>query len=246
MQPIDLDAAGVRLSANLFLPDAPPPPWPTVVIVHGFGGAKESHTEFAEFLAARAFAALTLDLRGHGQSAGPLDENVLDDLGAALALLAAHPQIDATRLVLRGSSLGGNLVIHGAVRFPLVRAVIAVCPATEAMLLPLATSPEAMEETRRLGLNIRLDCPGFAAYLAAHDLRRAVAQLSPRPLLLVQARGDETVPWQSTRALYAAARQPKRLLLLEGGDHRSAQHDPAVHEQEIAWMMEVMGQGAKR
>jgi alpha-beta hydrolase superfamily lysophospholipase len=241
MLPIDLNARGVRLAASLFLPIALPPPWPAVVIVHGFGGAKESHTEFAEFLTGRGFAALTLDLRGHGQSAGCLDANVLDDLGAALDLLAAHPQVDPSRLVLRGSSLGGNLVVHAAVRFPQVRAVIGVCPATEAMLLPLATSPGAMEETRRLGLNIRLDGPGFASYLAAHDLRRAVAQLSPRPLLLIQARGDETVPWQSTQDLYAAARQPKRMLLLEGGDHRSAQHDPAVHDQEIAWLREVMG-----
>jgi alpha-beta hydrolase superfamily lysophospholipase len=239
MQLTTLDARGVRLSANLFLPDASPPPWPTVVIVHGFGGAKESHTEFAAFLAGRGFAALAMDLRGHGQSSGLLDGNVLDDVGAALDLLAAHPQVDPRRLVLRGSSLGGNLVVHAAVRSPRVRAVIAICPAMEAMLLPLATSADAMAETRRLGLSIRLDGPGFASYLAAHDLRRAVARLSPRPLLLVQARGDETVPYQSTQELFAAARQPKRLILLEGGDHRSAQHDPAVHVLEAEWLAET-------
>ena len=246
MQPLELDARGVCLAANLFLPEASPPPWPAVIIVHGFGGAKESHTEYAAFLANRGFAALTLDLRGHGESSGRLDGNVLDDLGAALDLLEAHPRVDPRRLVLRGSSLGGNLVVHATVRFPQVRAVIAVCPATEAMLLPLATSSDAMEETRRLGLSVRLDGPGFAAYLVARDLRRAVAQLSPRPLLLVQAKGDETVPYQSAQDLFAAARQPKRLILLEGGDHRSAQHDPAVHEQEVAWMREVMGQDPRR
>jgi uncharacterized protein len=245
MQSMDLNARGVRLAANLFLPLSPPP-WPAVVIVHGFGGAKESHTEFAGFLAARGCAALALDLRGHGLSAGRLDANVLDDLGAALDLLAAHPGVDAERLVLRGSSLGGNLVIHAAIRCPRARAVIAICPATEAMLLPLATSTDAMEETRRLGLSVRIDGPGFAAYLVANDLRRAVVHVSPRPLLLVQARGDQTVPYQSTQSLYAAARQPKRLLLLEGGDHRSAQHDPVVHEQELAWMREVIGAGSRR
>jgi alpha-beta hydrolase superfamily lysophospholipase len=208
--------------------------------VHGFGGAKESHSEFASFLATRGFAALTLDLRGHGQSGGRLDGNVLADLGAALDLLAEHPQVDCGRLVLRGASLGGALVIHAAVRYPQARAVIAVCPATEAMLLPLATTPNAMEQTRRLGLTVRLDGPGFAAYLAAHDLRRAVADVSPRPLLLIQAKGDETVPYQSTRDIFAAGRRPKRLILLEGGDHRSAQHDPAVHEHELAWMRAVM------
>ncbi len=244
MQPTTLDTRGVRLAANLFLPEAVASPRPAVVVAHGFGGAKENHTEFAEFLAARGFAALTLDLRGHGQSGGSLDESVLDDLGAALDLLSAQPGVDPARLILRGSSLGGNLVVHAAVRFPQARAVIAVCPATEAMLLPLATSPDAMEETRRLGLTVRLDGPSFAAFLRAHDLRRAVARLSPRPLLLIRAKGDETVPYQSTQDLYEAARQPKRLLLLEGGDHRSAQHDPAVHDMEATWLNEVMGRRA--
>ncbi len=239
-EPITLKANGVRLAANLFLPEAVASPRPAVVVAHGFGGAKESHTEFAEFLAARGFAALTVDLRGHGESGGSLDDHVLEDLGAALDLLSAHPAVDPTRLVLRGSSLGGNLVVHAAVRFPRARAVIAVCPATEAMLLPLATSPDAMEETRRLGLTVRVDGPAFATFLRTHDLRRAVARLSPRPLLLVQAKGDETVPYQSTADLYAAARQPKRLILLEGGSHRSAQHDPEVHEMEVEWLREVM------
>ncbi len=36
----------------------------------------------------------------------------------------------------------------------------------------------------------------------------------------------------------ALAGQPKRLLLLEGGDHRSAQHDPKVHEKVICWLRE--------
>lgn len=240
-EPIALKANGVRLAANLFLPETVAPPWPAVVVAHGFGGAKESHAEFADFLAARGFAALTLDLRGHGRSGGSLDENVLDDLGAALDLLAGHPAVDPARLVLRGSSLSGNLVVHAAVRFPQARAVIAVCPATEDMLLPLATSPDAMEETRRLGLTVCVDGPAFAAFLHAHDVQRAVAQLSRRPLLLIQAKGDETVPYQSTVALYEAARQPKRLILLEGGSHRSAQHDPAVHALEVKWLREVMG-----
>jgi alpha-beta hydrolase superfamily lysophospholipase len=246
MRPVELNARGVRLAANLFEPEIPSAPRPAVVIVHGFGGAKESHSEFAAFLSDRGVIALTLDLRGHGHSGGRLDEDVLDDLGAALDLLADHHQVDAKRLVLRGSSLGGNLAVHAAARYPKARAVIAICPATEAMLLPLAASPEARQETTRLGLSVRMDGPGFARYLAAHDLSQAVGQIAPRPLLLVQARGDQTVPYQSTQALYDVARQPKRLLLLDGGDHRSAQHDPVVHRQELAWMRTALARRAGR
>ena len=44
-------------------------------------------------------------------------------------------------------------------------------------------------------------------------------------LLLLHARGDEQVPYTVSEQLFAAAHEPKRLLLLPGGHHRSLQHD---------------------
>jgi uncharacterized protein len=44
-------------------------------------------------------------------------------------------------------------------------------------------------------------------------------------LLLLHARGDEQVPWTISEELYAAAHEPKRVLILPGGHHRSLQHD---------------------
>ena len=152
----------------------------------------------------------------------------------------ALPGVDPRRIAVRGSSMGGNIAIHAAVRFPAIAAVVAVCPATETMLEPWVRSGRAAEESAALGLSVRLDQAGLLAYLTSHDVREAVARLSPRPLLLVQAKGDETVPYRSTVELFEAARQPKRLLLLEGGDHRSAQHDPAVHRETVEWLRGVM------
>ena len=58
------------------------------------------------------------------------------------------------------------------------------------------------------------------------DLADAAAQLGPETaLLLMHARGDEQVPHTVSEQLYEAAREPKRLLLLPGGHHRSVQHD---------------------
>ena len=41
----------------------------------------------------------------------------------------------------------------------------------------------------------------------------------------MHARGDEQVPYTVSEQLYEAAHEPKRLLLLPGGHHRSVQHD---------------------
>jgi hypothetical protein len=41
----------------------------------------------------------------------------------------------------------------------------------------------------------------------------------------MHARGDEQIPWTVSEQLHAAASEPKRLLVLPGGHHRSLQHD---------------------
>ena len=64
------------------------------------------------------------------------------------------------------------------------------------------------------------------AWLRSLDLSEAVAELGPETaLLLLHARGDEQIPYTVSQELYAAAHEPKRLLLLPGGHHRSLQHD---------------------
>ena len=44
-------------------------------------------------------------------------------------------------------------------------------------------------------------------------------------LLLLHARGDEQVPYAVSEELHAAAHEPKRLIVVPGGHHRSLQHD---------------------
>ena len=54
--------------------------------------------------------------------------------------------------------------------------------------------------------------------------------------MLVHARGDEVVPPSHSEQLYERAAEPKRLLMLEGGDHRSAQHDAEVQGESLRWL----------
>jgi uncharacterized protein len=246
METATILSGGLHLSANVFWPRAEehPAPWPGVVIVHGFGGSNESHTEFGEFLAQRGFAAVAPNLRGHVGSEGELDADVLDDVGAALAFLEADTRVDARRLALRGSSMGGNMVIHAALRYPRVHAVVAICPAPEWLMLPWMEAGRAEVEAQSRGRSVRLNVPGFAAYLGRHDLRQAAPRLSPRPVFYVQAKSDELVPRSSTEELYALSLEPKRLLLVEGGDHNFAQHDPMVHAEVAAWLQQWLLDGA--
>lgn len=61
-------------------------------------------------------------------------------------------------------------------------------------------------------------------------------RISPRPLLLVHCRGDETIPYHLSENLQRAAGEPKELWLLEGGSHKSAQHDPEIQRRVTGWL----------
>src|SRR3954451_16079925 len=75
------------LAYALFLPEGEP--LGSVLILHGAGSQKESHFDFARACRAHGFAALSFDLRGHGDSEGALGRELFDDLVAMASLLPA-------------------------------------------------------------------------------------------------------------------------------------------------------------
>jgi dienelactone hydrolase len=101
--------------AYLFLPEAPRG---GAAVVHGYGGCKEQMLGISARLAEEGWAALALDLRGHGEHPAPLNEGVLQDLDAALSWLRRFG-----RVVAVGHSLGGRLALISSADL-----VIAVSP----------------------------------------------------------------------------------------------------------------------
>jgi fermentation-respiration switch protein FrsA (DUF1100 family) len=55
-------------------------------------------------------------------------------------------------------------------------------------------------------------------------------------LLLLHAAGDERIPSAFSEELHARAGEPKKLILLPGGHHRSAQHDSELHGIALRWL----------
>ncbi len=201
------------LSYALFRPAGEPEVG--VVVLHGAGSAKESHFDFGRGCRDEGMAALAYDARGHGRSSGAFGPGAIDDALAMVELMRGY----APRIAVRGSSMGGFQAIHAAARAArALCAVVAICPAPEESLLRLLRSPEPAR--------FECDVPATELWLESLDLRAAAATLSPdTALLLLHARGDEQIPYTVSEELYAAAGEPKRLLLLPGGHHRSLQHD---------------------
>jgi len=200
------------LAYALFLPEGEPSAG--VVICHGAGSAKESHFDFARGCRADGLAALAFDARGHGRSEGAFGATAFDDVLAMVGLMRAH----ARRVALRGSSMGGFCAIHAAALDPDLAAVVAICPAPEDVLLRGLRSGELRD--------FEVDRNELEPLLESSSVYEAVGQLGPTTaLLLLHAEGDEQIPYTVSQELFAAAHDPRRLLILPGGHHRSLQHD---------------------
>jgi uncharacterized protein len=213
----------------------PPPPWPGVVICHGAGSRKENHADFARLATANGWAALAFDARGHGESDGEMTPEAVEDVIAMAELLALHEGVDPRRVAARGSSMGGFLAIHAAALSPRIAGVIAVCPASE----------DGMARGLRRGeLEMRIgDAAALEAWLAANDLREAVGRLRRQPLMLLHAEGDEQVPSEWSEELFERAPEPRKLILVPGGDHRSVQHDAELQSVALRWLERNLSRG---
>lgn len=217
----------------LWLPDSAPP-WPAMVIVHGAGSRKENHADFARACASAGWAALAYDVRGHGDSRDELTPAAFGDVDRMARLLAGIEGVDAERVCVRGSSMGGHAAIHAAGSSAAVAGAIAICPAGER---------ELQRGLRRRTLEVRAGPRARAdltAWLSQHDLRESVAAMGAKPLLLIHARGDERIPFAWSQELHARKAEPRKLILLDGGSHRSAQHDAELQGVALRWLRRAL------
>ena len=218
---------GEKVSLALHLPGKTPAF--CVIACHGLGASKasEKYLLLGRELPRRGVAVCRFDFRGCGESDGAYADSTvaerIRDLQAVLELLASHPSIDG-RFGLLGSSMGGfvALFVAKAMRTPLP-VVTWNCPATLRGL-----------EERREG-----DVAGLgSAFFAELRTRRYADAPSGIPwTLTIQGDRDEVVPPEHGHLLYGRAADPRRLVILEGADHRliDMAHRMRAVEGSLRW-----------
>jgi fermentation-respiration switch protein FrsA (DUF1100 family) len=191
---------GARLNAY-FLPA--PGSQRVMLILHGnaenIGHGLARLKEFAR-LGLNLFA---LDYRGYGRSEGSPDEaGVYLDAETAYRYLTEERRFSAENVILFGNSLGGAVAVDLASR-----------TACGALVLE-STFTNARDMARRMFL-----LPLFE-YIpkSRFDSLAKVAGVRA-PVLIIHGTRDEVVPFAMGERLYAAAREPKRFLRVEGAGH---------------------------
>jgi uncharacterized protein len=229
---LDVAVGPTSLGGTLSLPKADGRV-PAVVLIHGSGpgdrdesiGPNRPFRDLAEGLATRGVAALRYDKRPRvhpEQFIGTtftVREETMDDVLAAVALLAARPDIDAGRIFIIGHSLGGMLAPRIAEAGHGIAGIVILAGATRPLPLILLEQVEYLatldgspdDATRKrvdavklevaramaakpdeAGPNILNAPPAYWADLNAYDSAATAARLS-LPMLILQGGRDYQV-----------------------------------------------------
>jgi len=157
----------------------------------------------AELRPARA-ALLVVEYRGYGSSTGRATvAGITRDALAAWDWLAGRPEIDATRTVVYGRSIGSGPALHVAAERPVAGVIV----------------ESAFTSLRALA---RRHYPFFPSVLAGtgFDNLAAVARLRA-PMLLIAGARDAIVPPAMSRQVAAAAAGPADLWIVPDADHNT-------------------------
>ncbi|ADL55370.1 alpha/beta hydrolase [Gallionella capsiferriformans] len=185
------------------LPDAP-----TLVYFHGNYrniGNNLAHTRHLHQL---GYNVLLADYRGFGKSSGgkPSEAKVFEDAEAVWQYAIGQRGRRPAQTVIYGHSLGGAIAIDLAVHHPEAAGLI-----TEGTF----TSMQAMGQINY----------GFLPIGLLLNQRFTSIEKVPAlkiPVLFIHGTWDKKVPVEMAKQLYAAAGEPKSLLLIEGGEHNNS------------------------
>lgn len=101
------------LAATIIKPDDFKKSLPGLIFIHGWESSKKGNTKRAEEISTFGFICLTIDLRGHGESEGTIDQfsrqDHLEDVKSAYHYLKNLDQVEKEKIGIIGSSYGGYL-----------------------------------------------------------------------------------------------------------------------------------------
>lgn len=172
----------------------------TLLFLHGNAGNISHRLDSLRIFHGLGVDVLIIDYRGYGQSDGrPSEEGTYRDARAAWRHLVQARGAPPERIVVFGRSIGAAIA-----------AALAVEHRPGALILE-----SGFTSIPDLGADLYPWLPARWLARLHYDTRARLPRVAA-PVLIVHSRDDEIIPFAHAEALYAAAREPKSLLVLRG------------------------------
>ena len=197
-------ADGVRLNGWFFRTSQPS--LATVIYFHGNGGNIRNIGWVGERLRDRGFNVLLVDYRGYGRSEGDIvdEDGIYADADAAYDYVVRKIGVPPDKIVLYGQSLGTSAAVDVASRKP-----------CGAMILE-----SGLSSASSMASNVLPWLPRWLHFLGRNRFESTRKLASVRcPVLITHGDPDRVIPTEEARKLFAAAHEPKRLVLFPGAGH---------------------------
>jgi len=196
---------GERVNA-WFLRAKEQPAVATVLHCHGNRGNLSTVVGLAQELTARGFDTMIFDYRGYGRSDGRLRDEwgLYADAEAVYVHLVRERGVKAEKLALYGQSLGTTAAIDLASRLPCA-VLIVESGLSSASDMGSVSFPWLPRQLHFLSKN-------------RFESARKIANVKC-PAMIAHGTNDTVIPFEQGRKLYESARDPKHMVIVEGGDH---------------------------
>lgn len=239
------------------------PPYPAVIVTHGFkGNRNQPHIKaIAEGLVAGGIVTLRIDLtREPGESSLPFfDMTVTDEieeLSAAANFIRKQSEVDPSRIGLTGHSLGGYLIMnHTAHNEEKIRSVAPLSAVFDFSgsfkRIFNKTKEEVLKDFKEKGWTKVWSRSQQKEFLIKksfyedslfHDAKDFVSKIT-RPVLVLHGDKDEYVPLQHARKYFnGISSRVKKLEIIEGTDHNYTKpmHLKQVVSAVVGWFKETL------
>jgi pimeloyl-ACP methyl ester carboxylesterase len=244
----------ITLTGLEYLPAHVDPPYPVVITLHGYNSGRGQLNFINLALNQMGAAVLSYDLRGHGATAGDRNDVlfVLRDLNHTLEYIRSRSDLEASRVVVIGLSLGAIIALYEGYLDPRVRHVIGLATTSEYKTM-IAENIKPLSKKWLWKLNQRIgglevDPSSLQSRLVSPALianSRKTFFDTPVPweidnaqrVLLLQCADDYIVkPDNFQRNVRAFNMPPANVLLLKRGGHGFIGQEVAAVGKIIGWL----------
>lgn len=209
-----------------------------LIISHGFRGSKDGGgraVRLAQLACDNGFTVVRFDFT-------PLQPVSLQV--AELTDVVAYCRANLSeKIILLGRSMGGSASLAFAAKD---RDIMGLClwatpwDLMDTFKLSLGSGYERLTAGQNLVIDDEFGhlelTPVFLRDFAKFDLLSCVEELPTMPLLVLHGSDDEIVPITQPKKLFDIAKEPKEMVIIDGGNHQLAAHVDQASTAVLSWL----------